>query len=92
VEQPINKTYGALGFVDDYSAWVVGESIDENIRSTQTTIIPKAEGWARESGAIFEPSKTGLIQSINLSVVYTVLLWEETRHPKRMADILMSKG
>jgi hypothetical protein len=91
MEQPINKTYRALGFVDNYSAWLVGESIDENIRSTQTAIIPKAEGWARESGAIFERSKTGLIQSIYLSVVYTFLLWEETRHPKRMADILMSK-
>jgi len=27
----------------------------------QTTTIPKAERWARESGATFEPSKTGLI-------------------------------
>jgi hypothetical protein len=61
VEQPIHKTQGALGFADDYSAWVVEESIDENIRSLQTTIILKAKVWARESGAIFEPSKTGLI-------------------------------
>jgi hypothetical protein len=60
VEQPIHKTQGALGSADDHSAWVVEESIDENIRSLQTTIIPKAEGWARESGAIFEPTKTGL--------------------------------
>jgi hypothetical protein len=61
VEQPINRTQGALGFVDDYSAWVVGRDIDENIRTLQTTIIPKAEKWAQESGAMFEPSKTGLI-------------------------------
>jgi hypothetical protein len=60
VEQPIHKTKGALGSADDHLAWVVEESIDENIRSLQTTIIPKAEGWARESGAIFEPPKTGL--------------------------------
>jgi hypothetical protein len=32
------------------------------IRALQTNVIPKAEAWARESGAIFEPSKTGLIQ------------------------------
>lgn len=61
VEQPINKTQGALGFVDDYSAWVVGDCIDDNIRMLQDTTIPKAEKWARESGATFEASKTGLI-------------------------------
>jgi len=33
VEQPIDKTQGALGFVDDYSAWVVGASIDDNIQT-----------------------------------------------------------
>ncbi|KAG9513247.1 hypothetical protein KCU93_g10112, partial [Aureobasidium melanogenum] len=61
VEQPIDKTQGALGFVDDYSPWVVGDNVDQNIQALQTTIIPKAERWARESGATFEPSKTGLI-------------------------------
>jgi hypothetical protein len=61
VEQPIDKTKGALGFVDDYSPWVVGDNVDQNIEALQTSIIPKAERWARESGATFEPSKTGLI-------------------------------
>ncbi|KAI4732297.1 hypothetical protein E4T50_17119 [Aureobasidium sp. EXF-12298] len=61
VERPIDKTQGALGFVDDYSPWVVGDDVDQNIKALQTTIIPKAERWARESGATFEPSKTGLI-------------------------------
>jgi hypothetical protein len=61
VEQPIDKTQGALGFVDDYSPWVVGDDVDQNIQALQTSIIPKAERWARESGATFEPSKTGLV-------------------------------
>lgn len=61
VEQPIDKTQGALGFVDDYPPWVVGDNVDQNTQALQTTIIPKAERWARESGATFEPSKTGLI-------------------------------
>lgn len=47
--------------MDDYSPWVVGDNVDQNIKALQTTIIPKAERWARESGATFEPSKTGLI-------------------------------
>lgn len=61
VEQSIYKTQGALGFVDDYSAWVVGECVDDNTRKLQDTITPKAERWARESGAVFKASKTGLI-------------------------------
>ena len=61
IGQPVDKTKGALGFVDDYSPWVVGDNVDENIQTLQTTIITKTERWARESGATFEPSKTGLI-------------------------------
>jgi hypothetical protein len=74
----------ALGLVDDYLAWVVGESIDENIRPLQTTTIPKAGGWARESGAIFEPSKAGLIQSINQSIgsVYVLCSGRELDTPE----------
>jgi hypothetical protein len=67
VEQLVNETQGALGFVDDYSAWAVGWSIEVRIRALQTNVIPKAEAWARESGAIFEPSVTGLIQSTRRS-------------------------
>lgn len=51
VEQPIDKTQGALGFVDDYSPWVVRDNVDQNIQAVQTTIIPKAERWAKESRA-----------------------------------------
>jgi hypothetical protein len=84
VEQPINKTQGALGFVDDYSAWVVGGSLDENLRTLQTTIIPEAEGWARESGAVFERSKTGLIHSINQCIrsVYVLCSGRKLDTPK----------
>lgn len=43
VEQPIDKTQGALGFIDDYLAWVVGATIDDNIQTLQRTVAPKAE-------------------------------------------------
>lgn len=40
---------------------MISDNVDQDIKALQTTIIPKAEWWARESGATFEPSKTGLI-------------------------------
>jgi hypothetical protein len=42
VEQNITLKEDALGFVDDYSAWVIGNSAAENTRRLQTTVIPAA--------------------------------------------------
>lgn len=61
VEGPIDGKRGSLGFIDDYSAWVVGASTEENTTLIQNTIIPKASRWAEESGAVFEAEKTGFI-------------------------------
>lgn len=47
-----------MAFVDDYTAWIVGDSAEENTRVIQNDILPVLETWEKESGAIFESSKT----------------------------------
>jgi hypothetical protein len=47
--------------VDDYTAWVVGNSAEENILKLQETVIPRVVEWERKSGATFEAEKTQLI-------------------------------
>src|SRR4051794_21610231 len=51
VDQPINDQHGAIGFVDDYSAWVVGPTAEANTAEISRTMVPAAEAWARASGA-----------------------------------------
>ncbi|KAG9665613.1 hypothetical protein KCU87_g10174, partial [Aureobasidium melanogenum] len=50
-----------MAFVDDYTAWVVGDSAERNTRRIQQEILPQLEKWERESGAVFESSKTAFI-------------------------------
>ena len=50
-----------MAFVDDYTAWVVEDSAERNTRRIQREILPQLEKWERESGAVFEPSKTAFI-------------------------------
>ena len=52
---------GALGFVDDFNAWVTGADEEETTRLIQEQIIPHASQWARESGATFEADKTSMV-------------------------------
>lgn len=61
VETPIDKNGGAIGFVDDYTRWVVGETPEHNNVLIQQIVIPKVEKWAKDSGVTFEVSKTKLI-------------------------------
>jgi len=61
VDRKIDNKGGALGFVDDFNAWVIGGDEGETTRLIQETIIPHAERWAKESGATFEADKTSLI-------------------------------
>jgi hypothetical protein len=61
VDIDIDRKGGAIGFVDDYNAWVTGASIEENMAAIQHRILPRVEAWAKESGAVFEADKTGLI-------------------------------
>ncbi|CAD0017572.1 unnamed protein product [Aureobasidium pullulans] len=61
VEQANDQYGGAIGFIDDYTTWVVGPTLELNTQKIQRTVIPKAEAWARESGATFEAEKTGFV-------------------------------
>jgi ribonuclease HI len=60
VQSPV-KEGGSMAFVDDYTAWVVGTSANRNTRKIQRDILPKLEKWEKESGAVFESSKTAFI-------------------------------
>ena len=55
---------GSMAFVDNYTAWVVGDSAERNTRRIQREIPPQLEKWERESGAFFESSKTAFIHFI----------------------------
>jgi hypothetical protein len=61
VNRKIDTKGGAIGFVDDFNAWVTGVDEEETTRLVQEEIIPHASRWARESGATFEADKTSLI-------------------------------
>jgi hypothetical protein len=57
----ITAQHGDIGFVDDYSAWVVGESADTNTMTLQEHIIPRVTSWEKQSGATFQARKTQFI-------------------------------
>lgn len=61
VEVPITDRGGAVAFVDDYSAWVVGPSAEANTRRLQEEVVHPALRWARTSGALFEAKKTQFV-------------------------------
>jgi hypothetical protein len=61
IEKKIDRRGGAIGFVDDFNAWVVGADESETMATIQREIIPYAERWARQSGATFEADKTSFI-------------------------------
>ena len=49
---------GTMAFVDDYTAWVVGTSAEDNTNVIQQTVLPRLKEWEESSGAVFEASKT----------------------------------
>lgn len=61
VKSVINKNRGAIAFVDDYSAWVTGDSLESNVAKFQTQVVDPLERWAIGSGAIFRPDKSYMI-------------------------------
>ena len=61
VQTPIKRNRGAIAFVDDYNAWVVGPSAQANVERLQVEVIPRVEAWEISSGATFAPEKTALI-------------------------------
>ena len=64
VQEVVNGDQGALGFVDDYTRWVVSDTIDQNMETLQSRVIPRALDWAASSGVTFEDDKTTLIHFI----------------------------
>ena len=58
VKSVINKSRGAVAFVDDYSAWVTSDSVESNVTKLQTLIVNPLERWAGVSGTIFRPDKS----------------------------------
>ncbi len=41
IEIPITKLKGGLGFIDDFSAWVVGKSDSENLERIKNEVITR---------------------------------------------------
>jgi ribonuclease HI len=60
VQQKITKTGGSVAFIDDYTAWVIGDNATAN-RPQIEQIIDRALAWERSSGATFEGKKTSII-------------------------------
>lgn len=61
VQMPITKRKGAVAFVHDFKAWLVGASAGYNTEQLQKGLIPPVEEWERSSGAAFKPEKTAYI-------------------------------
>jgi hypothetical protein len=45
--QSASRYVSSMGFVDDYSAWVIGRSVEENTQAIQDEIVPILEKWQR---------------------------------------------
>ncbi|KAJ5860661.1 uncharacterized protein N7529_007971 [Penicillium soppii] len=60
VQRPIDGQGGAIAFVDDFTAWVTGPTVQSN-RDGITTIVNEALDWEKRSGATFEADKTAII-------------------------------
>ena len=56
----INKNRGAIAFVDDYSAWVTGNSVESNMKKLQAQVVDPLGRWAMASSAIFRPDKSNI--------------------------------
>lgn len=46
VKSVVNKHRGSIAFVDDYSAWVTGDSIADNLDFLQANVVGPLEHWA----------------------------------------------
>ncbi|KAF4547023.1 Hypothetical protein D9617_69g078020 [Elsinoe fawcettii] len=64
VDLDLGKKGSTIGFIDDFTAWIAAEDVKTATEALQHQVIPHAEAWAAESGAIFEAEKTGLIHFI----------------------------
>lgn len=60
VQQPI-RNGSSMAYIDDYTVWTTGTSAEANTKALQEQVLPRLERWERESGAVFEASKTAFI-------------------------------
>ena len=60
VEKRISNREGAIAFINNYSAWVVGEDAALNTIKIRG-IVDHALAWESRSGATFEGEKTALV-------------------------------
>ena len=92
-----NRNEGAIAFVDDYTAWVAGSSAEANTRKLQTTVVERAERWARASGASFEGSKTAFVHltrnSSKLSSLPLVIDGEQVvpKHEVKILGVILDQ-
>lgn len=64
VKSVINKRRDTIAFADDYSAWVTGDSVVENVDYLQACVVRPLERSAAQCGAIFRPDKSHMIHFI----------------------------
>jgi ribonuclease HI len=76
---------GSMAFVDDYTAWVVGDSAERNTRRIQREILPQLGRWEKESGAVFESSKTAFIHFTR-----STLEWRDSDMPLRFKQDIIN--
>ncbi|GAB7336735.1 hypothetical protein MBLNU13_g10834t2 [Cladosporium sp. NU13] len=60
IQHRIDHNGGAIAFVDDYAAWVVGKTAAENME-IGLAIMQRATEWENRSGASLERDKTAFI-------------------------------
>lgn len=58
VKSVVNKCRGSIAFVDDFSAWVTGNSIADNLDFLQANVVGPLEHWATQCCAIFRPDNS----------------------------------
>lgn len=63
VDTDVDNRKGAIGFVDDYTRWTIGNSVEENMAALQHEVVPRALQWAKDLSA---PALSCLTISLSL--------------------------
>ena len=90
VQRQIDSNGGAIAFVDDFSAWVTGPTVQSN-RAGIEAIINDALEWEKRSGATFEAEKTAIIHFTKKSYktnADSFIIKGQTVQPKKCVKIL----
>ncbi|KJZ69825.1 hypothetical protein HIM_10778 [Hirsutella minnesotensis 3608] len=90
VQRKVKAAGGSIAFIDDYSAWVTGQTAEANQAGIQS-IIDEALDWEKRSGATFEVDKTTIVHFTRAAARKSdVPFWIKGREvkPKASAKIL----